>query len=267
MQVRIQQTKHCCNVQPLLTGLDWFVYVFTGNIEPSRGSPSLLQSAARRLLCVLFRQLFSGNIHIRLYYSLGKATKDGIDPFLFFISFSVSEQMVFHRLSCIFYTFTLYHLTQYKTSSLGLTPLLLPPVPTCWPGFVLTPPLAAEPGWFCSRKPKPRKTKQFWLQSFNLPSDQIDLLLVFIWKVPLFSLCFPCVFYSFSSLRIIFTGSRLFFFLLHLNIDCFDLGSGHSTQSQVLHNPQLQFSHRTLRFLDIISLLTYGVNHAVECTQ
>lgn len=80
MQVEIQKTKHCCNVQPLVMGLD----VFTGNIKPFRGSPSLLQSAARRLLCVLLRQLFSGNIHIGYYYSLGKATKDAIDPFLLF---------------------------------------------------------------------------------------------------------------------------------------------------------------------------------------
>lgn len=130
MQVQIQKTKHCCNARPLVTGLDWFVYVLTGNNEPFRSGPSLLQSAARRLLCVLFRQLFSGNIHIRRYYSLGKATKDGIDPFLFFVCFSVSKQMVFHRLSCIFYTFALSRLT-YNTGSVGLTPLLLPPVPTC----------------------------------------------------------------------------------------------------------------------------------------
>lgn len=53
-----------------MIGLDWFVYVFIGSNEPFRSSPSLL--AARRLLCVLSRQPFTGNIHIRCYYSMGK---------------------------------------------------------------------------------------------------------------------------------------------------------------------------------------------------
>lgn len=94
-------------------------------------------------------------------------------------------------------------------------------------------PLAAGPGWFCSRKPKPWKNKQFWLQSFNLPSDQIDLLLVFIWKVPLFSLCFPCFLILSLLCSSFLLEADCFFSLLHFNIDCFLL-----SVRVILHNDE-----------------------------